>query len=153
MEARVKIEKVTMEHVIDMAPRIRAADQREIWAHLNLEPLEALRISIVSPGKHYAAILDGRVEAIFGVCPDDSGGAAIWLIGTDAITENASVFREYSQWWLDGLKKKYSRLYNWVDARNEVALRWADSVGIKASDPVPYGIEQRPFHYVEWRAS
>lgn len=135
-----------------MAPHVRAADQMEIWAQVGLEPELALRLAIRGPGEHHTALLNDRVVAIFGVVPDADGGGSIWLIGTDAIRENADLFHSYVEKWLGSFKERFSRLYNWVDARNEVSLKWAESVGMKVFPPVPFGVQHLPFHYVEWRA-
>lgn len=158
MEHSVEVVPATAGHVEQMAPHVRECDRREIWAQLHLEPREALMLSISEYGDETrACLLDGKVVAIFGVVnvsPDnDTRAGVLWMIGTDDIYDHVDLFHEHTAQWLEHYRSRFQYIANWVDSRNTAAVKWIESVGFEVHDPIPYGPDQVPFHYFEWRAA
>ena len=68
---RYEIAPATEEHAREMAPVMRAADVREVWATSHSSPEEALLDSIRGSRVARAGLADGRVACMYGVggCP------------------------------------------------------------------------------------
>ena len=122
-----------------LAKHLREADQNEVQAVCGECNLEALVFSWAQTPDPLA-IVEGETPAgIFGVVPVEPGVGAVWLVGTDAITHGRWSFLRESRQWLD-------LLFNYVDERNTVHLRWIEWLGFTfVARHTKYGYEQRPF--------
>ena len=134
-----------------LAPRLRAADLREIAAATGEAPLEVLARGIAWSAPALSAIdPGGRVVAVFGVVPDDRGGGLIWLLGSDDLVRHPRTLVKAGRAWLDRMQERYPRLWNHVDTRNEVHVRWLLRCGFEVvRTEEAHGVEGRPFHEVE----
>lgn len=160
MEHRVEIVEANELHAKDLAPRLRECDKEEIWAHAHMRPEGALWWAVNSTHfdetrRTFACLLDDEVVAIFGVA--DVPGAPIkttmlWMLGSDDIYDHADLFHKHTAEWLERFREEYDLIFNYVDARNEAAIRWIEKVGFTLFPPAPYGVEEKMFHYFEWRA-
>jgi len=121
-----------------LAPRLRAADLREVAAATGQRPLDVLARGVASSDPALAAV------------PDGEGSGVVWLLGSDELVRRPAFFLRTSRRWLERLHERYRRLWNFVDARNEVHLRWLRWCGFSVIRTVAeHGIEGRPFHEVE----
>ena len=68
------------------------------------------------------------------------------MVGTDAIDRHAFAFIKGSRSAIRTLFAQWGRLYNLVDARNTRAVRWLRFLGFTIEKPIPYGVENLPFH-------
>lgn len=150
MARRVEIVPARREHVEEMAPWVREVDAREIKAATGLEPLEALLAALEVPGDANAVFLDGEIVTIFGMSPQEDGSGVLWMIGTDGIYDNADLFHEHTSAWLEYYRERYTRIFNFVDARNVASLKWAASVGFIIHPAEPRGHDGTMFHRIEW---
>jgi hypothetical protein len=130
-----------------IAQNMRADDVREVQAASGLDPLSALHRS-----RELSEILctvQGRYPAaLFGVVPVDDLSGIVWLLGTDELVRNPlrSEFIRQGRDFFDRLHAFRPLLYNCVDERNTVHIRWLKWMGcnfIKRHST--YGVEQRPF--------
>jgi hypothetical protein len=138
----------------DLAPRLRAADLREIRAAAGRPPLDVLRYSLERSAPALA-VMDGggALVALYGAAPDGTpDGGLVWLLGADTLTRHSFTFLRHARPHLDDLHQAYPRLWNWVDARNRVHIRWLRWCGFSrvGFDP-EHGAERRPFHRFERR--
>jgi hypothetical protein len=70
----------------------------------------------------------------------------VWLVGTDDLIAHSTTFLRHSRQWLATMHEHYRLLYNVIDARNEVHLRWLEWLGFEFIQDVPrYGVERRKF--------
>jgi hypothetical protein len=70
----------------------------------------------------------------------------VWLVGTDDLITHSTTFLRHSRQWLATMHEHYRLLYNVIDARNEVHLRWLEWLGFEFIQDVPrYGVERRKF--------
>ena len=137
-----------------LAPRLRKADKREIYALTGMQPEPALQSCMnYSTDECYCVrnLETGEALALFGTSPDgeNSGLGMIWFLGTDELfKKNRVSFLRNSEFWVQKLFKKYDLLYNVVDARNTVHIRWLKWLKFKFIADIPeFGFEKRTFRH------
>lgn len=94
---------------------------------------------------------------MFGCVPVDETSGSVWLLGSDDLTQPPlrKQFLAEGRVWLNQLHAFRPLLFNFVDARNTVHIRWLRWMGFTFLRLHPeYGVERRPFwefarlHYV-----
>jgi hypothetical protein len=89
---------------------------------------------------------DGEVIALCGVVATPTPGVgSVWMVGTKAISRHRTRFLREGRKWLDVKFSDYRCLGNFVDARNELHIRWLKHLGFTFADPIPYGPFGLPF--------
>jgi len=133
---------------IALAPCLRREDLDEIAAATGESPLEVLQRGVAGSTRCYAiADAADRAIAMFGVVPElDTHDGIAWLLASDRLLEHSRVFLRLSRAWADELQCGYRVLWNWVDARNTVHIRWLEWCGfIPRAESREWGIEGRLF--------
>ena len=138
-------------HVAILAPRVREADRREIWAASHRDPEHALAHGLRLSDRAWAGYGDGRLACLFGVGPASLLGrvGVPWLIGSDDLVRHQTAFLRRSRPVLATLFDGYDVLTNFVDARNEASIRWLGWLGFRFGDPAPFGPDRLPFYRFE----
>jgi hypothetical protein len=98
--------------------------------------------------------MNEQVEAIFGVArPGVMSTLGIpWLLMSEKPLKHKQLFEKYTPGVIEYWQSLFDRMENYVDADNEVALRWLNRIGFTVDkEPVPYGVMQAPFYRFEWR--
>jgi len=135
---------------VRLAGRLRAADLAEIQAAVGWPPEEVLRYGIEVSRPCFAVTHSvGDLLALFGVEPEirHPGVGRVWFLGSDAVTANSFAFLRQSKNWIDELHNHYAELWNFIDARNRLQIRWLKWCGFSLVRPVErHGIERRPFY-------
>ena len=128
---------------IYLAPLLRFADKREILDSVGLNPYQAIRQGFVL-SEICLTIVDTKdvPVGIFGVGSD----GAIWLLATPEIKRIRFSFLRESRKVVNLLNHKYKLLWNYVDCRNELHLRWLKWCGFKFLRKINYGVNQKPFY-------
>lgn len=129
-----------------LANHLRRADHNEVKAAFGLVSKEALLFSMRNTEQPFT-IIDGNTPAgIFGVAPIEEGVGAIWLLGTDALVHGKWRFLRESKKWMAHVSDGYDLLFNYVDERNYLHIRWIAWLGFTfIHRHEKYGVEQRPF--------
>lgn len=138
---------------VSLAERMRRSDIDEIWASHHHTPMDALlacRESAIC-----LTVSNGKPLAMFGITPDNFLGdsAVIWMLGSEDIERIQTRFLRHSRSFVEMFLRFYPRLYNYVDARNEVSILWLKWIGAEVYPAMPYGAEQLPFRYFEFKRS
>lgn len=86
---------------------------------------------------------------MFGVAPECVLGhkAVIWFLGTNELLDIQKPFLRYSKTFIDMFLQRYKFLYNFVDTRNTVSLKWLRFCGANFMPPVPYGKDGEYFQF------
>lgn len=145
----------TPEHCAYVAEHMRAADVAECWAGWRHTPAEAVtRSAAVSRDACYAGLADGVPLCVFGVgsatALSDLGSP--WLLGTEDLPRHSRAFLRRNKAFVGHIRGEYSRLENYVDARNTLAIRWLKWLGFAVEEAAPFGAYQLPFHRFGWSA-
>ena len=131
-----------------MFGRIRKADHDECYAALGRSAEEGLMQSFAASRMAWAAVTASETIAVFGCAAasllTDTG--VPWMVGTDKVSEYRVSFARGGRRYTKKMKRVFSYLENWVDARNTLSLRWLQWCGFTIEPARPYGFEQRPFH-------
>ncbi len=136
------IRKTIFEDIDFLAPRLRQEDKREILDSVGLNPYQAL-----SNGFYHSEICLTIVDTkdipvgMFGVSEE----GAIWLLATPEIKRIRFSFLRESRKIVNLLNHKYKLLWNFVDCRNELHLRWLKWCGFKLLRKLNHGVNQKPF--------
>lgn len=89
----------------------------------------------------------GLPVAFFGMTEIDALQGAVWMLATPEITQNARSVLHWTPSVLRGWHERRPLLFNYVDARNELHIRWLKRLGFVFIALRPaYGIERRPFY-------
>jgi len=128
-----------------LAPRLRAADLREIDAATGERALDAIERCTRSSDP-CLSVVDGQVIAVFGVVPDGPERGIVWMVGSDEIASRAIPFARIMRPWVGRLQERYRILWNFADARNEVHLRWIRWCGFTIHRTLEaHGVGRVPF--------
>ena len=79
---------------------------------------------------------------IFVVTADGS----IWLLATPEIYRIRFSFLRECKKVVNLLNRKYKLLWNYVDCRNELHIRWLKWCGFTFLRKINYGVNQKPFY-------
>lgn len=136
-----------------LSKRLRAADLQEIQAVTGEDSRKALEQGMAwSDPCLVVADPQDRSLALFGVVPDPGQAdvGRVWLLGTDDLVSYSHAFLRNSRKWIEKLHERYPTLWNYVDARNEVHIRWLKWCGFTFLRRIEeYGVERRPFYEFE----
>lgn len=146
----IKYVEPIAEHCKTMAPAMRAADQMEVFRATGASPLEALRGGLRDSASCRTVTLDGVPVAMFGVVERDDVGVP-WFLGTVVVDEHPLSMMKMSKLIMNDWTDRYRTLRNYVDAKNDKAIRWLDVLGFELRDIVL--IRKSEFIEFGWEAS
>ena len=137
------IRKTISEDIEFLAPRLRYEDKREVLDSVGLTPYQALTDGF-NLSQICLTIVDTKniPVGMFGVSED----GAIWLLASPDIKRIRFSFLRESRKVVNLLNHKYKILWNFVDCRNELHLRWLKWCGFKFLRKINYGVNQQPFY-------
>jgi hypothetical protein len=139
-----------------LAPRLRQADLQEIEAARGEDPFTILCYGIEISNPCFT-VVDSSLQpvAIFGIVPDSKNSRVglIWLLASDDLLAYSIFFLRNSRRWIKRLLEDYDLLWNYVDARNELHIRWIEWCGFTLIRKLDnYGVGQLPFYEFEIKA-
>ena len=128
-----------------LAPRLRFEDKREILSTAGMFPYTALYYSYLKSAIVFTIVNDKKEPVgIFGV----TVSGAIWLLATDKLKEIQFTFLKENKKVIDFLNTKYKILWNFVDSRNSLHIKWLKWCGFKFINKKKYGVLNEPFYEV-----
>lgn len=151
---KVDIVPATAEHAAIIGANPREADAAEVRASCGLSVDWALRYGLRKATKAWTAVMDGEPVCMFGVNLTSAvtGTGAVWCLGSKAM-DRKDVRREFvrhSPHVLAAVQERFpGALFNWVDVRNNAAIRWLEWMGFTVLEPRPAGRNGelfRPFY-------
>lgn len=142
-----RLRAARLEDADALAPRLRAADRRELQA-LGLDPRTALAASVQASRRAMAGLdAAGRVVALLGVgsAPDDPRIGGPWLLGAEEMARQPRAVMRLARAELPRLSEGFDLLLNRADARNRMHIAWAQALGFRCLRSMPLGPERRLF--------
>ena len=138
-----------VEDVDFIAPRLRKADYNECLASTGQQPLGVL-LNSLNLGDISLTLRapNGDRVGLCGVVPSALKEAGVvWMVATDDIHQHQTTFLRNSKRALQNLSKDYLVLFNCVDARNSVHIKWLKWMGFTfINKHENYGAEKRLFY-------
>ena len=126
-----------------LADKLRYEDKREILDATGFTPISGLIFSYVSSEVCFTIVDKNNIPVgMFGVSKD----GAIFLLASNEIKRIRYSFLRESRKVVDFLNTKYPMLWNFVDCRNELHLRWLKWCGFTFLRKLNYGVNQKPFY-------
>ena len=137
----------TFEDIKYLAPRLRQTDKEEILAGIGKTPYHALLIGYLECAIVFT-IVNPKNEpvGIFGVTDCGDGTGAIWLLATDGLAKIQIAFLKECRKVVNVLNKKYKILWNFVDCRNQLHIKWLKWCGFQFINKTNYGVLNKPFY-------
>jgi len=123
------------EDILDLAPRLRAADVAEVGA-MNQTPLQALQDGFSLSDECWTIWHDGVILGMFGVAPLEPGVGAVWLLASDGLPKVRWEFLKKTRPWVAHFLSKYPTLTNLVDSRNTCHIKWIKWAGFTITNEV-----------------
>ena len=150
MDKNQLLTPTTVQDIDYIAPRLRTADYQECLAATGKEPLGVLHhgLSLGDISLTLRAPSGERV-GLCGVVPCRAMKEAgvVWMVATDDIYQHQMTFLRNSKRALQDLSQDYLVLFNCVDARNEVHIKWLQWMGFTfINKHEKYGAEKRLFY-------
>ena len=138
----------TLEDVRDVVGRLRPSDEEECRAMYGVSPASFFNTLGYDPANTYAIFNDkGLNVALAGVSPREDGSAMIWMVATPDLEKHQLEFLRYSRIFINEVGEPYDLLFNWVDARNTVHVKWLQFCGfIIIRKHEVFGAEGKPFY-------
>ena len=120
-----------------LAPLLRPADLLEIEATLGpgADVREVLRVSVKYSDPCLVGLdpKTGKPILVAGVVPDlehnNPKVGTVWMLGTPEIESYPVKFTRWGRKVVGLFHEKYSLLHNFVDARNDVHIKWLRLLG------------------------
>lgn len=142
-------------HAQHIDANVREADRRELWDYAALTPLATMRMGMERSSAH-VALMDDEPISMFGVSPYSmlSGIGNPWMVGAKALETRAGwrAIALIAPDCFEHYKHRFPKLlYNLVDERNTVAIRWLERLGFTMGRTFPVGSSQLPFRVFYWR--
>lgn len=132
-----------------VADHMRQGDADEAWALGHLSPRDAVRLSMVGSREPVCATIDGRPILVAGVAQVSILGhqdvGYPWMACTDGVDRYGRKFLKAGKAYTDAALQEYGRLENYVDCRNEKAIKWLGWMGFTLDPPAPFGLDRLPF--------
>lgn len=150
----MRLRIATLADAAALAPHVRPADAAEVLAATGRPTLEGVEDSLRTSEAAWALELDGELAALLGVAPGEDSLLAgpsfhvAWMITAAAVDRHPAAFGRATRRIFRELLAVYPVLFQAIDARHLVALRWARWLGAEVLAAVPFGPERLPFHPV-----
>jgi hypothetical protein len=131
---------------------LRQADIEEWEAFSGVHPRNLLPFLAYDPNTNALVNSDGVPVGLFGVTPfrDNHKVGIVWMVATPLLIKSQIEFLRKSVKWLDDVQcEKYPVLFNYVDARNTVHIRWLKWCGFQViSRKERWGAQSLPFYEI-----
>lgn len=149
-----EIVPATHEHADVLAPSLRAEDVAELASCGYSGGHAALHLALRSSEVAFTVMRRAGPIAMFGIRriqhPTVRAGE-VWFLTSQAFGASPFVAR-LGRPAVRMLLQHCELLLQFIDARYEAALRWANWVGFELLPAVPYGVNGEPFHPARiWR--
>ena len=117
--------------VCELAPNLRSEDKREVNT-LGKTSEQSLLTGYLF-GKVCRSIINnyGQVVGMYGVVPADSKTGLVWMLGSDKLKKIKIPFLKESRTEVEGMNTLFPHLWNIIDSRNEMHLKWIKWCGFK----------------------
>ena len=117
--------------VCELAPNLRSEDKREVNT-LGKTPEQSLLTGYLL-GRVCRSIINnhGQVVGMYGVVPADSKTGLVWTLGSDKLKKIKRPFLRESRTEVEGMNTLFPHLWNIIDSRNEMHLKWIKWCGFK----------------------
>ena len=144
--------KPTWEDALYIIEHMKKSNKQELLYAVGNHALDDMERAFKYSDEIGCFYIDGKPAAIFGVRKASvmSDYGLIWLLMTEETQKHRVTIGRETKTRLKQILRKYTMLYNHVDAKNEEIIKWLKWLGADMK-PVNYGIFNLPHYYFEFR--
>ena len=144
------VRKAILKDALELAPKIRIGDRKEIMASNASTPLEALVIPFTHDNAKIYTIVGSQSEGVigmFGSSPtNEKEYGVVWLLSSEDLFKHIKQFIKECPKWVNDMSKDYKHVYNFVDERNWKSLKWLQFLGFEPKKKIgDFGVGKMPF--------
>lgn len=143
------VRTATMADAHFLRGKLRQSDYDEVMAASgkNLDDVLPTVLDVYCE-KAWVGCIRNVPALIFGVSAPSSLSfiGSPWLLATKEMDRAGVAVAHKSRYYVQEMKKLFDRLEGFTDARHKVSHRWLKWCGFTLDEPIPYGVENRPFH-------
>jgi len=140
------VRPATREDCFILAPNLREEDRQEIVHASGLSPEISLRLAFAVSAKVWAGVWGDELVALFGVSGIPGQVGYPWMLASDSLSKIRKSFLRECRGYVLEMLREYRHLENCVWAENEVHIQWLRWLGFTFEPPVPFGVNDQPFH-------
>ena len=135
---------------LELAPKIRIGDRKEIMASDGATPLEALVLPFTDEKAKIYTIVGTESEGVIGMFGSSPTKlkeyGVVWLLSSEHLFKHIKQFIKECPYWVSKMSKGYTYIYNWVDRRNWKSLKWLQFLGFEPKEEIKqFGVGKLPF--------
>jgi len=129
------VKPASREEALWVSSRLRPADRREVETLTGRHPEEVLKTAYELSAECYVLRFNDEPDpvAVFGVTPGYAMMGVPWFLATPQVVRGSKAILREAPKWLNAWSQKYFKLYNIVDPRNELHVRWVVAAGCRLS--------------------
>ena len=138
-------------HGNELAENMRQVDIDEVYASSGHTPLQGILESVEMSTDSFTFLYEGKVNAIAGIREVNENSAVPWMLCSNVIEDfkktRKKTFYNGTKQWVDEMNERYQMLFNYVDARNEVTIRWLKHLKFEFPKLIEdYSFQKIPFY-------
>lgn len=119
----------SLSHIIQS---LRDQDRAELEAMHGQPPELIIPLSVALSSHGWIAVDDGTPFAVFGAAPSALPGiGVVWMLGTDGVARAGHSVGRLTAPHLEAMHTRYPVLFNYIDSRNSVSMRWLRWAGFE----------------------
>lgn len=144
------VRKAELNDALELAPKMRMGDRKEIMASNGSTPLESLVIPFTQKGAKIYSIIGTKSEGVigmFGSTPTkEKDYGVVWLLSSEHLFKHIKQFIKECPKWVAEMSEGYEYVYNFVDERNWKSLKWLQFLGFEPKKKIgDFGVGKMPF--------
>ena len=144
------VRKAELKDGLELAPKMRMGDRKEIMASNGSTPLESLVIPFTQKGAKIYSIIGTKSEGVigmFGSTPTkEKDYGVVWLLSSEHLFRHIKQFIKECPKWVAEMSEGYEYVYNFVDERNWKSLKWLQFLGFEPKEKIgDFGVGKMPF--------
>ena len=144
------VRKAELNDALELAPKMRMGDRKEIMASNGSTPLESLVIPFTQKGAKIYSIIGTKSEGVigmFGSTPtNEKDYGVVWLLSSEHLFKHIKQFIKECPKWVAEMSEGYEYVYNFVDERNWKSLKWLQFLGFEPKEKIgDFGVGKMPF--------
>ena len=144
------VRKAELNDALELAPKMRIGDRKEIMASNGSTPLESLVIPFTQKGAKIYSIIGTKSEGVigmFGSTPTkEKDYGVVWLLSSEHLFRHIKQFIKECPKWVAEMSEGYEYVYNFVDERNWKSLKWLQFLGFEPKEKIgDFGVGKMPF--------
>lgn len=150
MSIKYEIRPATEVDLLNLLINMRPEDARECHAMVGPRFHKMLRLEFrASQEAWYAGFAGDKLLCLFGLgrrLTMLSTEAPVWMLATEHLKDHAAPFARHSIGVVQNFIERNSRIFNFVDERNVLAVKWLKWLGFVIMEPVQFGVKGERFH-------